>query len=486
VPDKIASSNVVFQPNAVDGKPWSFDGDMITAGPSAASNFYYPPEWINDPLTAKMYEGAQSYVNHMSEEELLNRPEGDMNDLVGYWSNVHPENSALKGRFNIIPTKENERLRDYCMASIRYRQKYPDKNLFGVSIVQMGDWVPFEIDGKPYRKVVRTNEVHSCDIVTKPGRGGMILAPATSTESKREWILNYMAESARKMEAELQKESGASATATAAAYDKLGTSPLISSDKGGLVGGLKNLRDMVAAADDSMPMKKELRRGLDNAISQAEIGSVGTEGEKSMQHVIKTEPGVTATISHAAVPPAGAGPDGAQVPTAHPEPNGDEEEATRCDEASKTFSQMAESEKNEEAKGKFKKQAEAFKKMAEARRAKAAEAKKQREAEEEAKKASEAEAKHAEGEGEDESEKESRRILGEMIVRDSGLSENAQKYILESTRGKNLSDIRKMIDTAKGLMKESGPGINPAKQVATGESAFKSGFKAMFSKGGRN
>ena len=491
-----------FQPSAVDGDPWAFDAIMISAGPSATGVYYYSPEWLTDPNTAKAYQGCQSYINHMSEEEMVNRPEGDMNELVGYWSNVKADPAMMTGRIHIVPTESNKRIRDYCLASIRYRQAFPDKNFFGVSIVQMGDWEPFEFQGKQFRKVVNTKEVHSTDIVTKPGRGGMILAAAPAQgESRRNWFTGYMAESMRMMEKEM--ESGASASAYGV-LDRPGTKRLSESETQlTLLPILTELRDKVATADDSMPLKKDLRRGLDNAISLAQIGPVTAEGERPMakdstKQEITTKPGMTVSVSHAhppasgGAPPEGAGPAGTTVPSAHEAPDADEEEATYCSEAANHFQKMAEGETEESKKSGFMKQSEAFKKMAESHKAKAAESKKQREAEAAKVKESEEEQEAARLKGMTESEKEeeaNRQVLVDVILDRANLDEKTLDFMRESSRGKSISEVRKMVETARTtLMRESNPPLNPSRPASSaGSSDFKKAFTSFFSKkGGRN
>jgi hypothetical protein len=533
----------------VDGDPWAFDAIMISAGPSATGVYYYPPEWLTDPNTVKAYQGCQSYINHMSEEEMVNRPEGDMNELVGYWSNVKADPSMMTGRIHIVPTESNKRIRDYCLASIRYRQQFPDKNFFGVSIVQIGDWEPFEFQGKQFKKVVNTKEVHSTDIVTKPGRGGMILAPAPAQgESRRKWFTGYMAESMRMMDLELSKkiqkesvpagwkgtvhamldhpeidnpyalanwmdqmgytphkgaESGASASAFGV-FDRPGTQRLVESEaQSEMLPILTELRDKVATADDSMPLKKDLRRGLDNAISLAQIGPVRAEGERTMpestKQEITTKPGMTVSVSHAHPPasgsaaPPGAGPAGSAPPTAHQEPDADEEEATYCEEAAGHFQKMAESESEAGKKAGFTKQSEAFKKMAEAHRAKAAESKKQREAEAAKVKESEEEQEAARLKKMTEAEKEeeaNRQVLVDVILDRANLDEKTLAFMRESTRGKNISEVRKMVETARTtLMREANPPLNPSRPAAGAGVGgdFKAAFTGFFGKkGGRN
>lgn len=485
-----------FNAQAVAGNPWAFDCTMITAGPgNPANKFYYPPEWVSDPLTAKLYNGAQCYIDHDGYMDMENRPERSMRDLLAYWSNVHSESNALKGRLNIVPSASNEVFRDQIAISIAYRKDFPDKNFCGFSIVQQGDFEPFDFQGETWNKVIRTNTVKSVDLVTLPARGGQADAPVTA-ESNRPLAEKWAVESLRGMIVEMEKngsfvawmkESGQSPMAFAKytlPEDKQGEAEQVSSG-GDTLSILTALRDKVAAAPDDQPMKHELRRGLDAALSayQQKNSEGGTTVAKpkddgtTSQH-IKTKPGMTVAIQHA---PEGNG-GGTEVPTAHPEPDGDEQaaayeaEAQRCEEAAEAFQKMAESQTESEAKGKFQKMAEAFKKDAESKRQKASEARKAKEAELTSVKEAE-----DEEESEDEEEKESlRQIAVDTLMREADLPENVVSFVKKQSAGKKLPVIKKLIEDAKGLVqREAGyRPTSPARPLA-GAGANKAGFSSF-------
>lgn len=464
----------MFSATPVQGDPWAFECTMITAGPgNPANKFYYPPEWISDPLTAKLYNGAQCYIDHDGYMDMENRPERSMRDLLGYWDNVHAESNALKGRLHIVPAPSNQTFRDTIAVSLEYRKSNPDKNLCGFSIVQQGDFEPFDFQGETWNKVIRTNTVKSVDLVTLPARGGQADAPVTA-ESNRPMAEKWAFESLRGMIVEMEKtgtfaawmkESGQSPAAFAkyTLPEEKGEAEEVSAG-GDTLQILTALRDKVAAAPDDQPMKHELRRGLDAALSayQQKNSEGGTTVAKpkddgtTSQH-IKTKPGMTVAIQHA---PEGSNGGGTQVPTAHPEPDGDEQaqayeaEAQRCEEAAEAFQKMAESQTEAESKGKFQKMAEGMKKDAESKRQKASEAKAKAEASRKAKEAEEEDEDETEAEEEQESLRE---IAVGQLMREADLPENVVAFVKKQSRGQKLPAIKKLIEDAKGLVqRESG------------------------------
>ncbi len=484
-----------FNATPVAGDPWAFDCTLITAGPgNPANKFYYPPEWISDPLTAKLYNGAQCYIDHDGYMDMENRPERSMRDLLAYWSNVHLESNALKGRLNIVPSASNEIFRDQIAVSIKYREQFPDKNFCGFSIVQQGDFEPFDFQGDTWKKVIRTNTVKSVDLVTLPARGGQADAPVTA-ESNRPLAEKWAVESLRGMIAEMEKngsfvawmkESGQSPTAFAkyTLPEKSGEAEEVTSG-GDVLSILTALRDKVAASPDDQPMKHELRRGLDAALSayqqkNSEGGSTVPKPKDdgtTSQH-IKTKPGMTVAIQHAPEQKDGTG--GTAVPTATPDDDSAgpdaqdaqaaelEQEAQRCEEAAEGFQKMSETSQEAESKGKFQKMAEGMKGMAASKRQKASEAKAKAEAMRKSK-AAEAE---KEGEGEEEAEEEQealRQIAVETLMREADLPEHVSTFVKKQIAGKKLPVIKKLIEDAKGLVQREAGGyrpMSPARQVS--------------------
>lgn len=457
-----------FNAAPIADNPWAFDCTMITAGPgNPGGKYYYPLEWINDPLTAKLYNGAQCFIDHDGFMDMENRPERSVRDLLGYWSNVRAENDALKGTLNIIPSEANEVFRDQIAASIDYRKQFPDKNLSGFSVVQTGDWEPFDFQGDTWKKVKKTNSVKSCDYVTLPARGGQAEAPADQ-EASRQRAIEWAKESIRTSVGWMQ-ESGQSATAFAKyTLPNKGTESESKETESDGLAVITALRDKVAAMPEDAPMKNELRRGLDQALTAYQKNSEGgkpmgkpVDDGTTTQH-IKTKPGMTVAIQHA--------PDGGTtVPTA--EPDGDEqamgEEAQRCEEAAKHFQKMSEESKESEAKSGYSKQAEAFQKMAESKRQKMAEAKAKKESEE-------AEEDESE-EGEEAEEQESLRTMAsEQLMRESEIPSHIADYLRKQFKGQKLSARKKLIEDAKGtLMRESTTVVAPPRQVVRANSANK-------------
>lgn len=458
----------------VAGDPWAFDVILITEGPGNPSQkYYYTQDFINDPQTSALYQGAQGYIDHDGEFDSENRPERSMKDLLCWYDQVRPEGNALKARQHIIPAEDNKFWRDVVLESIRYRSKFPEKNLCGLSIVQKGDWEQQSYNGEQWKFVKRATAVKSVDLVTLPARGGMVLKPSdgSQAQSVREAAKTWMMESMREAGIDFQKQSGQSGTPFAAFNRKDEKSKESESGTPDLMGSLTGMRDLIEAADDSMPLKKELRRGLDNAITAASNSNggstmpTGKEGEL----VIKHNPAPAAT--------PGTDPDGM-----------DENAITALHgKASETFHKLAEGCTDPVMKSQYQTMAEAYGGLS-APKAKASESEgKEAEGEEEAEdEGEEAEKKAKASENETESMRIERLEINDLM-RESGFVGDKAAFVRESMQGRPYAERVKILKKAKSAFAQeslSTPGITPARQTATGVSAFAGKFADFNKKGG--
>jgi hypothetical protein len=460
----------------VAGDPWAFDVILVSEGPgNPAQKYYYPQDFINDPQTSALYNGAQGYIDHDGMMDAENRPERSMRDLVCWYDQVRPEGNALKARQHIIPSKDNEFWRDVVKESIRYRGFFPEKNLCGLSIVQRGDWAFGDYNGDQWKFVKRATAVKSVDLVTLPARGGMVLKPSTGAQiqSCREQAKAWMMESMKTAKEEMQKQSGQSATPFAAFTRKTDDKSKESeSGTPDLMGSLTGLRDLIEAADDSMPLKKELRRGLDNAITAA---SKNQEDSNMKEGEL--------VVKHQAPPPAGA-------------PGGDQDEAMRSlhGEAAAHFAKQAETATDPAQKKGYQAMAEAFGKLgAPVASPVAPAAGQESEGEEE-----------AEDEGEEESEEESEskgkgakaseslrleKLEINELMRESGLVGPQADLVREALKGKNDKERRSIIKKASSAFARESQSTTfnaPARQMVGNVSLFASKFNEFTKKkGGR-
>ena len=123
--------------------------------PGQGSSGYYPPEPI--PAAAHLFPaGTHMYINHQTENEEWERPEGDLNQLAGALATpatINPETGALEATAEIFES---------------HRKFLTDRaHIIGVSINGTASINPDGI-------VEAIHSIRSVDFVTRPGRGGRI------------------------------------------------------------------------------------------------------------------------------------------------------------------------------------------------------------------------------------------------------------------------------------------------------------------------
>lgn len=123
--------------------------------PGQGSSGYYPPETISG--AAHLFPaGTHMYINHQTENEEWERPEGDLNKLAGALATpatINPETGALEATAEIFES---------------HRKFLADRaHIIGVSINGTASINP---DGV----VEAIHSIRSVDFVTRPGRGGRI------------------------------------------------------------------------------------------------------------------------------------------------------------------------------------------------------------------------------------------------------------------------------------------------------------------------
>ena len=152
---------------------------IIDAGlGNARDKHYYYPDTIKNAVNEKIFEGAQCYADHPSKDEDINRPERSIRDLVGYYKNSRYV--EVGGKVGYVATLKVSAGADWALALIKeaidYNKEFPNDVLLGISINADGDVKPDEILGESVNGVTRITKAFSADIVTKPGRGGKMLA----------------------------------------------------------------------------------------------------------------------------------------------------------------------------------------------------------------------------------------------------------------------------------------------------------------------
>ncbi|MFI8595877.1 hypothetical protein ACIGDM_00995 [Rothia koreensis] len=140
--------------------------------PGQGSSGYYPADTLTEAAQNRVIPaGTHMYVNHPSDQETYDRPEGDLRNLAGVLTEDARvgDNGALVAEAKLYPHWS-------CLKDM--------SGDIGVSI--RGNAEIDESSG--VRTVTKITEVQSVDFVTRPGRGGRVLkvlenARPTTTEA---------------------------------------------------------------------------------------------------------------------------------------------------------------------------------------------------------------------------------------------------------------------------------------------------------------
>jgi hypothetical protein len=146
---------------------------------------YYGPEAIDD--IGKRIDGAKCYVNHKTMQQEIERPEGDLWSLAGYWKDGTVE-SMENGRRRVVATlvcddsETGEAAYQKCVHALQYDRDLAESSDVYCGISINGDGViesrKMTIDGNEIdvNYVANVTALPSADIVTQPARGGRVLA----------------------------------------------------------------------------------------------------------------------------------------------------------------------------------------------------------------------------------------------------------------------------------------------------------------------
>ena len=144
--------------------------EIIAEGPgNKARKCWYGPEAIHDGKTA--FRGVQVFCNHATESEREERPEGDVDKIIGRIKEtfiVPGRRMRLMGVLKITEGKSFEKYKDLINESVK-AEKEGFPSILSVSINADGKTQPRTIDGDQYNYVLSIPKAYSVDIVTKGG-----------------------------------------------------------------------------------------------------------------------------------------------------------------------------------------------------------------------------------------------------------------------------------------------------------------------------
>ena len=161
--------------------------------------YYYSKQAIESAI--KIFEGAAIYANHPGPSEEQEHPERTVEKKVGHIENTRVQKSD-DGRFmcvgeaHILEGETYDWVRTLLNHSLKYQERYKDKDFIGFSINASGDSKDMDAEdlleeapesarekiqeaiamgNETIRVVTEITDCVSCDLVTKAGAGGRVL-----------------------------------------------------------------------------------------------------------------------------------------------------------------------------------------------------------------------------------------------------------------------------------------------------------------------
>ncbi len=203
---------------------------IIREGPgNLHDRHWYTREAIQTGPT--VFEGKPAFANHPSRIDEQSQPERRIEDILGYYRDVHVEEGAdgramLCGTLSLLPPESD--LLKHTHALLRkagaYAESYPGSVLAGISINADGEDATAEINGEKWNAVTKFTSAMSADLVTFPAAGGRLLGmleaarEAVASGRKRE-ATAMIGKAAKDLRASYEKMRAAKSTEDRAAAE---------------------------------------------------------------------------------------------------------------------------------------------------------------------------------------------------------------------------------------------------------------------------
>lgn len=155
---------------------------------------YYTSSFIESAVP--VYEGAQAYIDHQTDEEQMKRPGRSVKELAGHYEDCKAvkANGLTELRAKFYPIEGKEDVTSLVEHSLKYKKKYPEKDFIGVSINGDGEGVSMDyeefikevsppkqqidkiksIEGQSINVITLATEAFSADLVTSAGARGRL------------------------------------------------------------------------------------------------------------------------------------------------------------------------------------------------------------------------------------------------------------------------------------------------------------------------
>lgn len=178
----------------VGGDFHAVDVVLITEGPgNKRDRNFYPSKALIGSVEA--FKGTKCFLNHPSKSEENDRPERDVRELCGWFSNVRvarvDDKNAIVGTLNFSKNEAGRDAKQLIESDLEFRRQHrdDDKVFVGLSINAEGPSHDEVMDGDSWNVVDGIEYVMSTDIVTFPARGGRVLGlrEAETQYRQRQW-----------------------------------------------------------------------------------------------------------------------------------------------------------------------------------------------------------------------------------------------------------------------------------------------------------
>lgn len=153
---------------------------LISAGKgNRRDRNFYGPDMLRE--STAVFEGVTSFLNHPTKTEEHERPERDVRDKCGWFSNVRvgrfDGREALIARFTTSTNSSGGEAKALVESDLEYQRQRvdPDKVFVGFSINAEGPSHEEVMDGETWNVVDKIEYCMSVDLVTFPARGGKVI-----------------------------------------------------------------------------------------------------------------------------------------------------------------------------------------------------------------------------------------------------------------------------------------------------------------------
>lgn len=168
----------------LDQDSYTVRGARIIKAGWSLNERYYPDDVLS--ASAPIWEGVKAYADHPSKEDLRNRPERSVRDLVGVYANPQHRNGATYSDLKVLGEA-----RTWLWPLIQETMS-TGTPVVGLSINALGSAKKGEAEGKKGIIVEAITHANSVDVVTTPAAGGGFTALTASDDGWSRAVMGTM------------------------------------------------------------------------------------------------------------------------------------------------------------------------------------------------------------------------------------------------------------------------------------------------------